>query len=72
MLTKLSLTFVPNGAINNIPALGQIMAWHRSGEKPSSKPMMVSLLTHIYVTWPQCVNASKACHEEHLTFHVNI
>ena len=41
----------------NIPALVQIMAWRRSGDKPLSEPMMVGLLTHtcICVTGPQCV-----------------
>ena len=53
---KISLKFVPKGPINNIPALIQIMAWHRSGDKPLSKPMMVSLLTYICVTRPQWVN----------------
>ena len=50
---KISLRFVPKGQINNIPALVQIMGWRRSGDKPLSEPMMVSLLTHIYVTRPQ-------------------
>ena len=50
---KISLKFVPKGPINNIPALVQIMAWRRSGGKPLSEPMMVSLLTHICVTRPQ-------------------
>ena len=53
---KISLKFVPNGPINNIPALVQIMAWRRSGDKPLSEPMIVSLLTHICVTRPQWVN----------------
>ena len=52
---KISLKFVPKGPINNIPALVQIMAWRRSGDKPLSEPMMVSLLTHICVTRPQWV-----------------
>ena len=50
---KISLRFVPKGPINNIPALVQIMAWRRSGDKPLSEPMMVSLPTHICVTRPQ-------------------
>ena len=50
---KISLKFVPMVRINNIPALVQIMAWRRSGDKPSSEPNMVSLLTHICVTRPQ-------------------
>ena len=48
--TKISLTFVLKGPINNIPALVQIMAWRRPGDKPLSEPMMVSLLTHLCVT----------------------
>ena len=50
---KISLKFVPKGPINNIPALLQIMAWRRSGDKPLSEPMTVRLLTHICVTRPQ-------------------
>ena len=50
---KISMKFVPKGPIDNNPALVQIMAWCRSGDKPSSEPMMVSLLTHICVTRPQ-------------------
>ena len=41
------MKLVPKGRINNIPALGQIMAWRRPGDKPLSEPMMVSLLKHI-------------------------
>ena len=52
---KISLKFVPKGSINNNPALVQIMAWRRSGDKPLSEPMMVSLLMHICVTRPQWV-----------------
>ena len=55
---KISLKFVPKGPINNIPSLVQIMAWRRSGDKPLSEPMMVSLLTHICITRPQWVNSS--------------
>ena len=52
---KISLKFVPQGPINNIPALVQIMAWRRPGDKPLSGPMMVKLPTHICVTRPQWV-----------------
>ena len=45
----ISLKFVPRGLINNIPALVQIMAWRRPGDKPLSDPMMVSLPTYIYI-----------------------
>ena len=47
------MKFIPKGPINNIPALVQIMAWRRSGDKPISEPMLVRLLTHICVTRPQ-------------------
>ena len=53
---KVSLKFVPKSAIDNIPALFQIMAWRRPGDKPLSEAMMVSLLTHICVARPQWVN----------------
>ena len=43
------------GPVDNIPALVQIMAWRRPGDKPLSEPMMVGLLTHICVTRPQWV-----------------
>ena len=54
---KISLQFVPRGPINNIPALVQIMAWRRSGDKPLSELIMVSLPTHICVTRAQWVNS---------------
>ena len=41
ILIKISLKFVPKGPINNIPALAQIMAWRRPGDKPLSEPMVV-------------------------------
>ena len=44
-----------------IPALVQIMAWRRPGDKPLSEPTMVSLLMHIWVTWPQWVKAHTLC-----------
>ena len=50
-----SLTFVPNGLINNIPALVQIMIRRRPGDKPLSEPMLISLPTHICVIRPQWV-----------------
>ena len=44
---KIPLKFVPNGLINNIPVLAQIMALRQPGDKPLSEPMLVSLLTRI-------------------------
>ena len=37
---EISLRFVPKGPINNIPAFVQMMAWHRSGDKPLSESMI--------------------------------
>ena len=61
ILIKILLKFVPKGPINNIPALVQIMAWRRPGDKPLSAPMIVSLSTHICVTRPQWVNQGLFC-----------
>ena len=72
---KMSLKFVPKVPINNIPALVQIIALRRPGDKPLSEPMMVCLLTHICVTRPQWVkpilflklhipNAHRICHSD--------
>ena len=52
---KISLKFVPKDPINYNPALVQIMAWHRTGDKPLSELMMVRLPTHICVTRTQWV-----------------
>ena len=57
---KISMKFVPKGRINNIPALVQIVAWCRLGDKPLSEPMMVSFPMHICVTRPQWVKKSAS------------
>ena len=44
--SKISLKYVFHGLIDSMSALVQIMAWRRSGDKPLSEPMMVSLLTY--------------------------
>ena len=59
MLIKISLKFVPRVRINNIPALVQIMARRRPGDKPLSEPIMVSALVHICVTRPQSVKSQN-------------
>ena len=56
ILINILLKFVPKGQFNNIPALVQIMAWCRPGDKPLSEPMMVSLRTYICFTRPQWDN----------------
>ena len=55
ILIKFSLKYARKDPIDNNPALVQIMAWHRSGNKPLSEPTMISLPTHICVTRPQWV-----------------
>ena len=50
---NISLKFIPQGVINNIRALVQIMACRRPGNKPLSEPMVVILLTHICFTRPE-------------------
>ena len=59
---EISLKFVPKGPVNNIPALVQMVAWRRPGDKPLSEPMMINLLTHICVTRPQWVKPECLCH----------
>ena len=56
---KFSLTFVLKGPINNIPALIQMMAWRRSGDKPLSEPIKCSLLTPVCVTRTQRVKLAS-------------
>ena len=34
------ITFVPMSPIDNMPALVQLMAWRRTGDKPLSEPML--------------------------------
>ena len=41
ILIKISMKFAPNGPIDNNPALVQILAWHRVGDKPLSEPMLI-------------------------------
>ena len=53
---KISVKFVPEDPIYNIPSLIRIMAWRRPGDKPLSEPMMVSLPTHLCVARSQWVN----------------
>ena len=65
---KFSLKFVPKVPINNIPALVQILAWRRIGDKPLSEPMMVNFLRHICVTRPQLIPAWRSnCNHGEIT-----
>ena len=44
ILIKISLKFVSKGPIDNNPALVQIMAWRRIGDKPLSEPILAPLI----------------------------
>ena len=37
---RISLKYVSIGPVINIAALVQMMAWHQTGDKPLSEPMM--------------------------------
>ena len=45
---RISLKFVPKGQIDNKPALVQVIAWRRTGDKPLPEPMLTQF-TDIYV-----------------------
>ena len=66
---KIPPKFTPKGQTNNMPALVQIMAWRRSGDKPLSESMMISLRTLICVTRPQWVKIAL-CDDVHVEFSV--
>ena len=70
ILIQISLEFVPKGPINNVPALVQIMAWRRPGDKPLSEPMIVRLPMHICIIWPQWVKILAAGGVNHLPYTV--
>ena len=52
---NISLKFIPNAPMDNIPVLVQIMAWRRLGDKPLSEPMMV-LFTDAYMCHSASMN----------------
>ena len=44
ILIRISLKCVPQGPFDNNPALVQIMAWRRIGDKPLSEPMLTRFI----------------------------
>ena len=40
----ISLKIVPRGPIDNKSALVRVMAWHRTGDKPLSEPMLIHFI----------------------------
>ena len=78
MFIKISLNFVPKGAVNNIAALVQIMAWRLPGDNYLNQ-WWYSLLTHICVTRPQWLNIhvqinvmSMELIHHRLVYHVDV
>ena len=65
----ISLKFVPKGQINDNPALVQIMAWSRPGDKPLLEPMMTNISDAIY-TRPQWVPPFSLTEENNLLLWV--
>ena len=41
---QISLNFVPMSPTDNMPALVQVMAWCRTGDKPLSEPMLTQFI----------------------------
>ena len=66
ILIKISVKFIPKDPINNIPALVQIMAWSRLGDKPLHEAMMFRLPMHICVILPQWVNNHDYIIQSHI------
>ena len=66
ILIEVSLKFVPILRLQ----LTTFQNWFRSwfGDKPLYEPIMVSLLTHICVTWLQWFNVCKRSYSEHEIF----
>ena len=70
---NISLNFVAVGQIKINTSLVQILAWCRSGDKPLSEPMMVSLMTLICVSRPQWFKEEKdhtwCANQRYLSLH---
>ena len=58
ILIEIVMKFVTNGPLN-IPALMQITAWRRPGDKRLFEPMAVSIPTHTCVNYSQMSSAIK-------------
>ena len=48
---QISLKFVPRGSINNKPALIQVMAWRRTGDKPLPEEMLTQWRIYAAIAW---------------------
>ena len=50
ILIRISQKCVPRSPIDNKPALVQVMAWRRTGDKPLPEPMLTQFIGGIYAT----------------------
>ena len=66
ILVQIWLKFVPRVLFDNKSALVQIMAWHHTGYKPLSEPMM-AYFTHTYMHHTQPPE-SKTHHKEEIQY----
>ena len=41
---RFSLNFIPRSPIDDKPALVEVMAWRRTGDKPLPEPMLIQLI----------------------------
>ena len=48
ILIQISLKFAPRSPVDNKPALVQVMAWRRTGDKPLPEPM-ITQFTNAYM-----------------------
>ena len=55
------LKFIPNGPINNIPALVQIMTLRQPGEKPFSEPVMAWFVDAYMLPSAQWIQSKDKC-----------
>ena len=68
VLIPISLKCVPNAWLYKTPALVQIIAWRRKGDKPLPEPMIMSLITDAYMHH----FASMGKHRRKRAFHLRI
>ena len=54
---QLSLKFVPRSPIDNKPALVQVMAWSRTGDKPLPVPMLTQFTDAYMRHWGRWIKS---------------
>ena len=64
---RISFKFVPKGSIDNKSVLVQVMAWHRTGDKPLPEPMLTQF-TDDYMRHPGGDELKASQTEEAITY----